>query len=71
MFRTETWLNFQRDFHVWLNVHPGMILVNNKPDAKFFFMYVYFYSVHVLGQLCVHHQENYFINMRVYVTLFS
>jgi len=29
-------------------VHPGMILVNNQLDAQFF-MYVYFYSLHVSG----------------------
>jgi len=29
-------------------MHPGMILVNNQLDAQFF-MYVYFYSLHVSG----------------------
>jgi len=31
-----------------LNVHPGMILVNNQPDAHFF-LYAYFYSRHISG----------------------
>ena len=33
-------------FYVLLTVLPGMILVNNQLDAQFF-MYVYFYSLHV------------------------
>ena len=36
------------EFYVLLTVHLGMILVNNQPDAQFF-MYVYFYSLHVSG----------------------
>jgi len=35
-------------FHVLLSVHNGMILVNNQIDAQFF-MYVYFYFLHVSG----------------------
>jgi len=35
-------------FFVLLTGHPGMILVNNQLDAQFF-MYVYFYSLHVSG----------------------
>jgi len=35
-------------FYVLLTVHPGMILVNIQLDAQFF-MYVYFYSLHVSG----------------------
>jgi len=31
-----------------LTVYPGMILVNNKPDAQFL-VYVYFYSLDVSG----------------------
>jgi len=34
--------------YVLLAVHPDMILVNNQLDAQFF-MYVYFYSLHVSG----------------------
>jgi hypothetical protein len=34
--------------YVLSTVHPGMILVNNQIDAQFF-MYVYFYSLHVSG----------------------
>jgi len=35
-------------FYILLTVHPGTILVNNQLDAHFF-MYVYFYSLHVSG----------------------
>jgi len=35
-------------FHVLLTVHPVMILVNNQHDAQFF-LYVYFYSLHISG----------------------
>jgi hypothetical protein len=34
-------------FYVLLTVHLGIILVNNQLDAQFFFVYVYFYSLHV------------------------
>jgi hypothetical protein len=36
-------------FYVLLTVHVGIIFVSNEPDAQFFFMYVYFYSLHVSG----------------------
>jgi len=37
-------------FYVLLTVqHLGIILVNNQLDAQFFFMYVYFYSLHFSG----------------------
>ena len=36
------------EFYVLSTVHPGMILVNNQLGAQFF-MYVYFYSIHVSG----------------------
>ena len=36
-------------FYILLTVHLGIIFANNKPEANFFFMYVYFYSVHVSG----------------------
>ena len=39
-------LNMCKIFYILLTVHPGMILVNNQLDAQFF-MYVYFYSLHV------------------------
>jgi len=32
-----------------LTVHLGIIFVNNQHDAQFFFVHVYFYSVHVSG----------------------
>ena len=34
-------------FYVLLTVHLGIILVNNQLDAQFFFLYVYFNSLHV------------------------
>jgi hypothetical protein len=37
------------DFYVLLTAHLGIILVNNQSDARFFFMNVYFYSLHVSG----------------------
>ena len=57
-------------FYVLLTVLPGMILVNNQLDAQFF-MYVYFYSLHV----SVSHVpiiRRIIVSMRhlVYVTLF-
>jgi len=36
------------EFYVLLTVHVGMIFVNNQLDAQFF-IYVYFYSLHVSG----------------------
>jgi hypothetical protein len=33
----------------WLAHKCASIFVNNQPDAQFFFMYVYFYSLHVSG----------------------
>jgi len=35
--------------YVLLAVHRAIILVNNELDAQFFFMYVYFYFLHVSG----------------------
>jgi len=35
-------------FYNLLTLHPGMILVNNQLDAQFF-IYFYFYSLHVSG----------------------
>jgi hypothetical protein len=35
--------------YVLLTVHLGVIFVNNQLDAHFFFVYIYFYSLHVLG----------------------
>jgi len=50
------WLNnpltneFKRlEFYVLLTVHLGIIFVNNQLDAQFFFVHVYFYSLHVSG----------------------
>jgi len=36
-------------FYVLLTVHLGIVFVKNQPDAQFFLMYVYFYSLHVSG----------------------
>ena len=36
-------------FYVLLTVSLGIIFVNNQLDAQFFFMYVYFYYLHVSG----------------------
>jgi len=36
------------NFHIFLTVHLGMILVNIELDTQFF-MYVYFYFLHVSG----------------------
>ena len=38
-----------KEFYVLLNVHLGIISVNNQPDAQFVFIYVYFYFLHVSG----------------------
>ena len=56
-------------FYVLLNVHPGMILVNNQLDTQFL-MYVYFYSLHVSGSHVPITRRN-IVSLRhlVYVTL--
>ena len=36
-------------FYFLLTVHLATIFVNNQLDPQFFFMYVYFYSLHVSG----------------------
>jgi len=38
-----------KTFYVLLAVHLRIIFVNNQLDAQFFFMYVYFHSLHVSG----------------------
>ena len=37
------------ELYVLLTLHLGIIFVNNQLDEQFFFMYVYFYSLHVSG----------------------
>jgi hypothetical protein len=56
-------------FYVLLIVHRGMILVNNQLDTQFF-IYVYFYSLHVSGSH-VHIIRRIIVSVRhlVYVTL--
>ena len=51
-------------------MHPGMILVNNQLDAQFF-MFIYFYSLHVSGSH-VPIIRRIIVSMRhlVYVTLY-
>ena len=36
-----------KELNVLLTVHLVIIFVNNQPDAQLFFMYFYFYSLHV------------------------
>jgi hypothetical protein len=43
------WTKFNVGYYVLLTVHLGIIFVNNQLDAQFFFMSVYFYSLHVSG----------------------
>ena len=44
--KEKSQFNVRLLFYVLLTAHPGMILVNNQIDAQFF-MYVYFYCLHV------------------------
>ena len=59
--------------YVLLTVHLSIIFVNNQRDAQIFFMYVYFYSLHVSGQPCNASSGELIVLIRhlVYVTLFS
>ena len=41
--------HFHLIFYVLLTVHLGTIFVNKQLEAQFFFMYVYFFSLHVSG----------------------
>ena len=41
--------NLLQTFYVLLTVRPSTIFVNNQLDTHFFFMYVYFYSLHISG----------------------
>ena len=55
--------------NVLFTVHPGMILVNNQLDAQFF-MYIYFYSVHVSGsRVPIIRRIIVSVRLMVYVTL--
>ena len=61
-----------REFYVLLTVHLGIIFVNNQLDAQFFFMYVYFYSLHVSGShMPIISRINYIITEPHYVFFFS
>jgi len=54
-----------------LTVHLGTVFVNNQLDAQFFFMYVYFCSLHVSGsQVPIIRRINLSIRHLVYVTLY-
>jgi len=58
-------------FYVLLTVHLGIIFVSNQLHAQFFFMYVYFYSPHVLGShVPIIRRINLSIRQLVYVTLY-
>ena len=43
------WEKLLYSFYVLLTVHLGIILVNNRLDAKSFSVYVYFGNLHVTG----------------------
>ena len=47
MLTIRTYLQILRLLCVLLTVHLVIIFVNHQPDVQFFFMYVYFYSLHV------------------------
>jgi len=57
-------------FYVLLTVHLGIIFVNNQLDAQFFFMYVYFYSLHVSGSHVPIIRRIVSVRHLVYVTVF-
>jgi hypothetical protein len=58
------------EFCVSLIVHLGIIFVNNQIDAQFFFVYIYFNSLHV-SPMCSSSVES-IVSIRhlVYVTLY-
>ena len=58
-------------FYVLLTVHLGIILVNNKLDAHFFFLLRLFQFSKLFEQHSVHHQENKIVSIQllVYVTM--
>jgi hypothetical protein len=45
-------------FYVLLTVYLGSILVNNQPDAQFFFCIYLFQFSTCFEHQCAHHQEN-------------
>jgi hypothetical protein len=51
-----------RKFYVLLTVHLGIILVNDKLDAEFFFLICLFQSSTCFEQPRAHHQEINFFN---------
>jgi hypothetical protein len=51
MCLSSLFTNIVKNF-VLLTAHLGTIIVNNQLDAQLFFMYVYFYSVHVSVAMC-------------------
>jgi hypothetical protein len=59
-----------RLFYVLLTVYLGIIFANNQPDAQFFFMYVYFYSLHVSGSCVPIIRRIVSVRHLVYVTLY-
>jgi len=58
-------------FYVLLTVHLGIMFVNNQIDAQFFFMYVYFYSLHVSGSHVPIIRRIISIRHLVYITVYG
>jgi hypothetical protein len=58
------------EFYVLLTVHLGTIFVINQLDAQFFYMYVYFYSLHVSGSHVPIIKRIVSTRLLVYVTLY-
>jgi len=50
--------NILTQFYVLLKVHLGSVLVNNQPDAQFFFRIHLFQFSTCFEHPCAHHQEN-------------
>jgi hypothetical protein len=50
--------SFYVEFYVLLTVHLGIILVNDRLDAQFFFLICLFQSSSCFEQPRAHHQEN-------------
>jgi hypothetical protein len=45
-------------FYIPYTVHLSIIFVNKPTSCIIFFLYIYFYSLHVSGSHVPHHQEN-------------
>ena len=51
-------VNIKGEFYVLMTVHLGIFLVNNQPDAQFFFLTCLFQFSTCCEQPCAHHQES-------------